>query len=266
MGKNRTRFFTFIRSIIAIMPILFTNCEGPSGPTGQTGPPSPVLTGTISGFVYLADPDTIYADHRGIEIQIENTTFTTSTDSNGRWSIDELPTGTYNILISKNGFGYFKYTSVQFIGGGEYYIGTRFLTSVPVLPVGLDSTITNPFAVIILGTLYEEIPEADYHNVLIFFGLSDSVSSNPEYYKYMRSASISLGSFSESININILKDIGFNSGDTIYITAFASISFYNYMFGGYVGYYYHRYIDTITGRYVYTHLGKKSNIVSFQLP
>ena len=265
MGKIKLSFFSFVLLIISV-PSLFINCEGPSGPPGNTGPPGSVLTGTISGFVYLADPDTIYTDHSGVIIQIENTAFTTSTDSNGRWSIDELPAGTYNVLLSKNGFGYYKYTSVQFIGGGEYYIGTRFLISIPNLTVGLDSTITSQFNVLILGTLYNQIPEADYHRVLIFFGVSDSVSSDPKYYKYLQIETNPVGSFSNSVKINSLKEIGFKSGDIIYVSAYASIEFYNYHLGNYIGFHYLRYIDPITGRYVYTHLGEKSNNLSFQLP
>lgn len=77
------------------------------------------LTGRLQGTMYLGKDDGWFSsNHQGILVEIEHTSFKTTTDSNGFWEIDNLPTGTYSISFSKEGYCFWKNTSFQFIGGG----------------------------------------------------------------------------------------------------------------------------------------------------
>lgn len=188
MGSKMKIQHPIILSLLAALFILLINsCEGPigpQGPSGNNGGPGPILSGSISGFVYLVDPDTIYSDHNGIRIQIENTSFETTTDSSGKWKITDLQTGIYNILISKSGYTNFKYNAVQFVGGGDYFIGTRYLASPPEIFLTIDTVYSHPFGVTIQGQRLNDIEGSQSYYGKIFWGSDTSVSANPEHYNF----------------------------------------------------------------------------------
>jgi len=251
-------------STLAVIILMILGCEGPVGPKGENGS---LLTGKISGFVFLVDPDTIYTDYKDVQITVENTNFSATTDSKGKWVIDNLPTGTYNFLINKNGFGEYRYISVQFVGGGEYYIGSRYLTSIPYLPLSIDITFTTTNDFRITTFLHNKIEGVAGYPQLFFFGLNDSVSSDPKNYKYVETYFASSDSVNNLfLSLTYLKSRGFKSGDTIYLAAYASIMFWYQPYGNYMSYNYFSYIDINTGKLVYTNLGEKSNVLSFKIP
>ena len=62
--------------------------------------------GNISGRILLYDGENIAAtDNSGITVSIDNTTVTTQTGADGRWTLDSIPKGTYDISYSKPGYG-----------------------------------------------------------------------------------------------------------------------------------------------------------------
>ena len=62
--------------------------------------------GNISGRILLYDGENIAAtDNSGITVSIDNNTVTTQTGADGRWTLDSIPKGTYDISYSKPGYG-----------------------------------------------------------------------------------------------------------------------------------------------------------------
>jgi hypothetical protein len=60
----------------------------------------------ISGRILLYDGENIAAtDNSGITVSIDNSTVTTQTGADGKWTLDSIPKGTYDISYSKPGYG-----------------------------------------------------------------------------------------------------------------------------------------------------------------
>jgi len=250
--------------------LLLNSCEGPvgpQGPSGNDGGPGPKLTGSISGYVYLVNPDTIYNDNSGVRIQIENTLFETITNSSGKWKITDLQTGIYNILISKSGYTNFKYNSVQFVGGGDYIIGTRYLASPPEIFITIDTVYSHPFGVTIHGQRLNDIEGAQSYYGMIFWGADNSVSANPGHYNFTSDLLFNYNSYTYSLSIskNNFYNAGFKSGDRIYVTIYGTISWSNSFYGLMFEQYF-RYIDLNTNKYVFPYLGEKSETFSIEIP
>lgn len=79
-------------------------------------------TGELIGYVVLRDEEGVeLLDHSGVEVVIEGSSPQKSaiSDKNGKYVIENLQTGTYNILYSKPGFGSHKDISYMFVGGNQ---------------------------------------------------------------------------------------------------------------------------------------------------
>jgi hypothetical protein len=78
-----------------------------------------VLTGQLIGHVSLSNQYTPQTDHSGIEVVIEGTdplrSVTTNTD--GKFVVDNLECGTYNFVFKKEGYCTHKIVGHQFVGG-----------------------------------------------------------------------------------------------------------------------------------------------------
>ena len=62
--------------------------------------------GNITGTIRLFDKDDIpLADASGLTVTIAQTNVSTTTNNQGKWSLDSIPFGTYDLILSKPGFG-----------------------------------------------------------------------------------------------------------------------------------------------------------------
>jgi len=68
----------------------------PSPPTTTTLPPF----GTISGVVTLEG----YSDFSGVSVSLEGSSLSTTTEGDGRFTINAVPAGTYTVEVSKSDF------------------------------------------------------------------------------------------------------------------------------------------------------------------
>lgn len=65
-----------------------------------------IRRGNIIGVIRLFDNnDNAQADASGLTVTIEQTNVSTTTNSSGRWSLDSIPYGTYDLVLSKPGYG-----------------------------------------------------------------------------------------------------------------------------------------------------------------
>ena len=111
-----------IISLTSLLSVIL-GCKGETGPTGPSGP---LLTGNIEGYAILYhEYDYAYPNSSGITVSLEGTTMSTMTDSTGWWKLQDITTGTYNIIFEKIGFFSKKIYSVQFVGGGTLYLNQK---------------------------------------------------------------------------------------------------------------------------------------------
>ena len=116
---------TYFLSCLSLLAILFTasSCQkevGPAGANGTNGTNGPLLTGDITGFVRPLDEfGNILLDKSGVTATLENTNplVTATSDANGKFTLTGVKTGTYNITLSKAGYGTMKLISVSHAGG-----------------------------------------------------------------------------------------------------------------------------------------------------
>src|SRR5947207_12035210 len=92
---------------------------GAQGPVGPVGPAGPYLKGTLIGYVNLFDVYGNLQDNAGgVQVSMEGLARTAVTDSTGRFELDSVVTGTYNLDFSISGYGSQKIISLEFTGGG----------------------------------------------------------------------------------------------------------------------------------------------------
>lgn len=232
------------------------SCKGPAGPAGPEGPSGPKLKGDITGLVLLVDENGSQpSDRSGVNVAIEGTSFTTTTDVSGSYILSGLETGVYTITYSKTGYGISKIIKYQFIGGGQIFLGTISLCQPPPYYV---TNLTNTSGTTITKTLSSPISAA--RSVIYFIGKSSSVSSHPSnYLNYLWYTGLNFtnGVYTLSLSASSLRSAGFVSGSTAYIVAYGANE------GGRSS----GYTDVTTGRYVYTNISSTaSNVIAITVP
>lgn len=124
---------------------------------------STTTTGDLIGTVGLVDAhNNPLANHDGVLVHIEGTSFSAMSDSLGRWVIHDLPSKTYAITFSKSGFYSRHDKSFSFLAGEpvryrdvhhnlEYVV----LGPVPQFTITLDG-ISMPTRKIIDGKIFDD--------------------------------------------------------------------------------------------------------------
>lgn len=80
------------------------------------------LTGQLIGYVSLYDSESKkMPDNSGVEVIVEGSIpqNKTLTDENGQYVIDNLKSGTYNVIFNKEGYCQHKIIGYQFVGGNR---------------------------------------------------------------------------------------------------------------------------------------------------
>jgi hypothetical protein len=80
------------------------------------------LTGTLHGTARVFGPYGLVADNSGITVAMEGTAISATTDSAGNWTMHNLPTGSYNIIYSREGFEPYRIFGYYFVAGADSYL------------------------------------------------------------------------------------------------------------------------------------------------
>ncbi len=253
--------------IIFIVHILITGCSGENGNDGLTGPKGqdgPKLTGSLSGYAILEDEFGFNLNSSSmVSVSINSIAKSVNTDSTGKWKIDSLETGTYDITFTKPGFGtYIKY-SYQFVGGSNSFYGTVKLGQLPSFEISSFLVNSNGAYINTSGTINKKAPSYTSLFLAVFAGTDSTVSSNPEHYKKSYIGLIFAGSnlFNYDTDLKIFKGNDFTSGQKIYLCAYSINILSSALREG------SSYVDPRSGKIIFPGLGaKKSKVVSFVLP
>ena len=100
------------------------------------------LSGTMVGYVNFIDSAyESWVNFRSIgqghlddvRVSLDGTHFQTITDSVGKWTLTNVPAGTYAITYTKAGYASIKEISHTFVGNGTEYIGEVIMDQIPML-------------------------------------------------------------------------------------------------------------------------------------
>jgi hypothetical protein len=91
----------------------------------------PALKGSLVGYVYTFDEfANLLDDHSNVQVTaLGLDDFSTRTDENGRFEFKDLPAGTYELHLEKEGFGTMKQFGIQHLGGQPTILGLSFTGS-----------------------------------------------------------------------------------------------------------------------------------------
>jgi hypothetical protein len=218
------------------------------------------LKGTLKGKVYTLDEFGYQnSDNENIVIQLEGSEPLISfiTDTSGTYEIKDISSGTYNLTISKEGYGEYQRQGVQIVGGNEplYFNGSIIEKSSTTIK-SLSLEIVNNTEIYIKGIVDHNyiIDEWSFSTPAIRYFINNI--ENPSDNNYLQTGIVSFNGVSGSqLETQIYIDKNhFPSGSKIYIIAYGCYGYEN------------GYFDILSNQYRYSSLGTESNTASITIP
>jgi hypothetical protein len=243
-------------SIMFLFLVIANSCTkvGPEGPEGPSGPAGSALSGSLVGFVTLYDEFGVaVADKSGVTVTVDGylPALTATTNSAGKYQIDNLQAGTYDLVFTKTGYATYKSLGFSFVGGVKprLFYATLAQQSNTLL-TNLVGSIFSTTTMTLSCTVAPAIPAGYYRIIRFYFGKTNTVSST----NYITTSATSSSTTSYSANRSFDK-MNYPTGTTLYVIAYGES---NYTYG---------YPDLTTGLTIYTTINSTpSNIVSIVVP
>jgi hypothetical protein len=216
------------------------------------------LTGTIKGSVYTLSEKRIYTnDQENVTITLEDSDplLSVTAGTSGSFSLQDIPSGTYNLVISKDGYGTIVHQGLAIVGGDKpiYQSFSLFEKSKTTLTeLSLEAPLTTSLN--FSGTIIHNFLPADFYkpNIRFYIGTTEDVSPENYLYSSTREINVATGqTFALSINISFL---GLGSGTNVYFKAYGVVP-------NETGY-----LNIITNSQIYTSLGSASATQHVVLP
>ncbi len=223
-----------MKKSFAILIVLAMGCGKDSG-NHSIAVPDVVLAqqnrANIQGLILLYDEEgNRQTDMSGVTISIDNSTVSTNTSIDGKWTLDSIPYGTYDISYTKQGYGTGKIM-------GIYHAATNHATTVISKSesmavnssIAVSNLVITPFnaaiqAAGVTGVHIDPVfnnPSGKDKYVRLFFSDNGSVSSN-NYLAEVKVRSSGAASQLNDFNLttSFFVNLGFKKGQTIYVKAY----------------------------------------------
>jgi hypothetical protein len=178
------------------------------------------LKGRWQGWATVSDYSTLTPDQSGIAVHVDSTPYMALTDSSGHWVIDSLPTGTYDLTFTKEGYNAVSVYGVPFVGGGSAYFSLSpniSLTRTPTVAITelkLNSWVDSLYY--ISGRL--SVP-ASGMSAVIYVGRGWDVSSDSSTHVHSYTANIDSKTGMLHPN-SYIKTTGFKTDDLMYVAVY----------------------------------------------
>lgn len=245
MKKNFTR--------LILLLFLFLGCE--KSELGQ-----PDLKGTLKGELYTLDEfGNQNNENENIALELEGSEplLSVLTDSMGKYEIKDIPSGTYNLIISKDGYGEIQRQGIQIVGGNEYlYLNGSIIEKSSTTIENFTLEIVNGSGVSLKGIVNHNFIANEWGYTMLNIRYFIHNTDNPSDTNYLETGAVSFNGESGSIldaQIYIDKK-NFPSGSNINVIVYGSSFFES------------SYYDILSNQFIYTSLGTGSNIASITLP
>jgi hypothetical protein len=243
--------------------LLITGCKGDTGPR---------LSGSMTGFVTLVDSEGNYLfDNSGVSVSAQGTSFSTTTDSSGKWVLNGLTSGSYNFIETKPGYGMSEQQDIQFVGDNGVDLGDInghiIMAQPPKFFVAIDSIKTIYDSNLYVWFTISGDIKTFQNEYLLVMGEDSSVNaSDPSSYLYSDIEIFDdVTNFPEEIFASDLRHSGLTSGMIVYCVAY-SLAHQNAMSAHPIDADYSSYFDVTTGRTAYTSLGVPSKVFRVIIP
>ncbi|CAM1357746.1 carboxypeptidase-like regulatory domain-containing protein [Tenacibaculum xiamenense] len=237
--------------IIALLGIV--SCGGDDNPTSE-----PVTKANIIGSVNLYDEATTQVDNSNMMIKVEGITpsISATTNSEGSFTLQEVPFGTYSISYEKQGFGTFKKFNIEHSNTGS----STILTGAPSLGQMSTTTVTGVTAtangnnIVVSVTTNPAGTNSTARYIRYFMSKNESIS-HENYTFHSSGITIRINPIEITLSQSDLTNAGFSSGETVYIRAYGD-SFWS-----------NEYEDPNLNRKIFPNLNSSTvNAVSFVVP
>jgi hypothetical protein len=198
-------------------------------------------------------------EQKGVLVSAQDTdpAITSTTDNDGNYFLDNIPTGTYNFSAEKQGYGASHLQGLALVGGHEpFYFYFRINEKSTTLLNNMTLSLDSYLHVKVSGVVSHNLPFTSYYpniRALVFLGKTPGVSS----VDYVQIASIYMNvpngsNVSEVIYYD--KNL-FPSGSTLYARVYGVAT---YDFG---------YWDAVSNKTMYTSLNEnESDVATILLP
>lgn len=218
--------------------------------------PEPSTKANIIGSVNLYDEGITKIDNSKMMVKVEGTEISALTDAEGKFTLTDVPFGSYALVYEKSGFGTFKIYDLEHANTGSLTI----ITNTPSLGQVSTTVITNINArennnAITIATTMS--PEANIGNTryLRYFFSTDSIVNDENYDAVLETRPAQINPYNLNLDSSSLNALGFTSGQTIYVKCYGE-SFWS-----------NQYYDPILETIVFPNLNQTSaNAVSFVVP
>ncbi|WP_310394538.1 carboxypeptidase-like regulatory domain-containing protein [Hymenobacter sp.] len=258
------QYFSKVACVALCAVLLLNGCtgkDGDPGPAGPAGPSGQNLTGNITGFVNSVDENGSPLAKAGVLVAVDGVTpaITATSDADGRFTLSNLRSGTYNLTFTRQGYSTFRRFGVGHVGGDQpTFLGTVTISqpstqAIPIFSAGTPSS-ANPSSVPFTLGFTSQSPTTNYRYVLFA-----SASPNPTAASgaLLQNGNITInGSPSTTIQLTLLVNraqfinAGFAPGTTVYVIAYGSTTFTAF------------YVDAATGRTVFPTLNPQGSSVT----
>ena len=222
--------------------------------------------GNIAGLILLYDEDgKAIADKSGVLVSIDRSTVSTRTGIDGKFQLDSIPAGTYDISYSKEGFGTGKILGLYHEAANHATTLIKKGESMAVnSTLAINNIIVQPF-----DPSFQQLGVNGFHIIPVFDNISGtekwvhlffSDNSNVSSTNYTADDKIKVsGAANQFDNYNMttkwFESLGFSKGQTVYVIAYGD-SFLT-----------DSYTDPLSNQVIFPSLSNKpSSAVSFVIP
>lgn len=208
-------------------------------------------TGVVIGFVKLySDSDPDLSDFSGVFATLEKTNISSTSDVTGKFVFEGVKPGTYDITLTKPGFGTVKYFSFSFSGGPAPGLIPSNIIGLPYFALSEFPTYTISSLTVGLNMGFIEVSgntSVERANLICVYSKKNDVSNtNYEGLLYIEAEN---NSFSFSLLNNFPK------GTKLYFKAYpVSRGFYSF------------YRDRDTNMTIVTSVGTPTDVIEFTIP
>ncbi len=245
-------------STIAI--VLLAGCgkkEGPAGAQGPKGDPGTNGSSTTGTMIIKVNQFDQYGTQLSSNLNmatvtIDGTNIVGVTNANGNVTLSQIPAGSYNLTVQRNGFGLMKQYEVIHPGNGNivYTVGISEIPTFSITTAYAKDTLIAGLAYLKLGFSLPSL--AKIRNVLFVMGTNATTldPTDPSSYKFayyfnqssnQTSASAQLFYANQGSKLAVLP-----AGTTIYCKVYPIPTFNSYSF---------TYINPLDDNLTYTSLG-----------
>jgi hypothetical protein len=218
--------------------------------------PAPITKANIVGSVNLYDEGTTQVVNSNMTVKVEGTTpsISATTDANGKFTLSDVPFGTYTIIYEKSGFGTYKRFDLAHANSGTVITNAPSLGEVSTTQITDLEANVNGKDVILSVTTNPSGSNGNTRYVRYFLSTDSNVSN--ENHTYFSPGLVSQINPKEiTLSNNDLTNAGFSAGQTVFVKVYGD-SFWS-----------NEYNNPDLGRNIFPNLNMSTtNSVSFIVP